>query len=164
MGRAPVSRKIRKVRTDPEIKGIVGLKESNRHTREKPNMTKNILATLILLTAPAAFADDICDGGFDDDYVSTYDHAIEVSFDTPEGYTATGDLYCWVGNIDLAIAFEESAEEDLESVLHLVSKEVAEECHFLVEFDGDTETLNCYQDHILPGGEQVVVQRTQVLY
>jgi hypothetical protein len=127
-------------------------------------MTKSILATLILLIAPAAFADDICDGGFADDYVSEYKHAVEVEFSTPEGNTTMGDRYCWFGNIDLEEAFMEFPSDDIEDMLHSVKKEVAEQCYFLVEFDEDSATLNCMQDNILPGGELVVLQTTNVLY
>ena len=125
-------------------------------------MIKSILTTLILLTASAGLADDICTAP--EGIEVKYTNSAEVSFDTPEGYTPSGDLYCWFGNTDLNTAFEEFESDDLDSMLHLVKQEVAEACYLLVEFDGEVETLNCMQDHVLPGGETVVLHTTKVLY
>jgi hypothetical protein len=132
-------------------------------------MTKNMIFISILIAfgafmiASRSQADErVCDTEntwAEAQAASTYKHIYEVVLDTLEGTEDSG-LFCWIGNIDLDIAMETHIEEGEGNFFTAIPLA----CDIFVESDDDVTTLNCIQDVTMPGGEKVVVHRTNVLF
>jgi hypothetical protein len=121
---------------------------------------KTIAATLILLFAAPALADDACiERG--EDFVSDYVSTWEVDFDLVDG-TEDSEFYCWIGNINLDIAIEEHAVSEDRDFNFFTA--VPKACGFLLESEEKQITFNCIQDVTLLGGEKVVYHRWVSLY